>query len=332
MRDSGQILQLVEQALDEFESVSLEATVRRAVRIANLLGETAFAIRLSLELRAVGGDPAANRADIERLMPDPSMFGVEAGSPSSQALHEYMSDRQMSDDRILVHSLAELNFWDTEPGPGNNLSATEYAEDLTWRHKRVEILARTRSRTFSALCAWERQLLFSTRTEHTFEARRQRVEALLAEGDPEIVDKFNAVFRRLDSAATAERDPEAREELSQAVTSCRRILKAVVDAVQPADRARPLTEDGEHQLTDDAYRNRLFEFLKATVASGSFEQALSKAASSLFERFAAADNLSNKGVHARVARQEAEFCALNTYLLGAEVLYLADAPPAASRS
>jgi hypothetical protein len=45
----------------------------------------------------------------------------------------------------------------------------------------------------------------------------------------------------------------------------------------------------------------------------------------VLNRFEAIDALASKGVHAQVSRQEAEFCAINTYVLAAEILRLAEA-------
>jgi len=148
---------------------------------------------------------------------------------------------------------------------------------------------------------------------------------------PEVLDQFSAVFRRLQEAASAQPDTAAEEKLAQAVTSCRRILKAIVDTVQPADPTRPLSADG-HSLTDEAYKNRLFEFLKTLSNSAKYSTALTFAGKGLIDRFDAMDALASKGVHASVARNEAEFCTMNTYLLAGEILQLhpvgaASSPP-----
>ena len=51
---------------------------------------------------------------------------------------------------------------------------------------------------------------------------------MLAHGAPAVLDQFSAVYRRLREAT---RDPvlPVSEDLAQAVTSCRRILKTVAD-------------------------------------------------------------------------------------------------------
>jgi hypothetical protein len=169
------------------------------------------------------------------------------------------------------------------------------------------------------LCSWERQLTFSANQEGALDAVGRRVDGILNEKASDVLDQFNAAFRRLREAAESDSANAAGEELSQALTSCRRILKAVVDAVQPADPKRP-AGDGGHPLTDEHYKNRLVEFLKINVSSGSFRSALAQGGETLFARFSAVDNLASKGVHAHVALEEAEYCALHTYLLSAEIL------------
>ena len=107
---SSDILGLVQQALDEFDVVPVEATVRRTVRIANLLGDTPSALRLGMDLKASGGHPPANAEMTRRLMADPEEWGIP-GSIAEQALELWMAERQMADGKILSHSLSEIAFW-----------------------------------------------------------------------------------------------------------------------------------------------------------------------------------------------------------------------------
>lgn len=311
---------MVQLALDEFESVPLEASVRRVVRVANLLGETKTAIRMALEVKASGGHPPANKEATLRLMNDPSTWESSSG-PAELAVNDYMAERRNSDGLIVSHSLAEIEFWQNEPREPGAMSNAQYATDLQNRRTLTEIVTRVQHHAFTLLCSWERQLSFATTQGHALNAVSNRVDVLLDQHAPEVLNQFNVAFRRLREAADRSADTPADEELSQALTSCRRILKAVVDVVQPADTAVPVSDDG-HELTDDKYRNRLVEFLKIRTSSASFRTALTQAGETLFDRFTAVDTLTNKGVHARVAVEEAEFCALHTYLLAGEVVQL----------
>lgn len=319
---SEDVLRLVQRALDEFDSVALDATTRRVVRIANLLGDSFTAIRLGLELKPSGGHPPANAEMTKRLMQDPGNWG-ERGGLAEQALEQYIDERRRDNDLVVSHSIAELEFWQRERLQSNEITDQQYAEDLANQLNIVELLTRARHNAFTVLCQWERQLTFAVNQDDALAVVRRRVDALIARQNPDVLDRFNVAFRRLREAASRDSEAEADEELSQAVTSCRRILKAVVDTVQPANAARPESEDG-HSLTDKHYRNRLFEFLRSRAESSSFRSVLGKDGESLFERFANIDSLSSKGVHARVALDEAEFCALHTYTLAGEVLALTE--------
>lgn len=304
---------MVERALDEFDEVPLTATCRRAVRIAHLLGETKTALRFAYEIKFRGGDKTANAEDVRRLMVDPSQWGDEDG-PAITALNEFMADRSLSDGsgKLAAHTLEEIDY------------LLAKSDDVALAETQAQFRGfRTvaAGRIFTQLCAWERRLGASTAREGALAAHQDRVDEVLERDAPEVLAQFNAVFRRLEEAAQASLDRATSEELAQAVTTCRRILKAVVDAVQPVNPEK-LTSATGHALNDATYKNRLFEFLKHATPSGTHGSALTSASQSLWERFEATDSLSSKGVHANVARDEAELCALNTYLVAGEVLRL----------
>jgi len=318
---TGDVLSLVRQALDEFDDRPLEVSVRRAVRIASLAGDSRTAIRLAHELRPAGGDRTANGADVRRLMADPSTWGTGQG-PSEEALQEYFADRKRrpddpQDETVLVHPLNELEYWLSHPDHATFESASLESASDAFRMR--EIVELTRHRTFTALIAWERQFGYSSIHESIFSAYRQQVDRLLSEGAPELVEKFTAVYRRLRDAADLHPDQEASEELSQAITTCRRILKAVVDHVfPPTDQAA----SGGQSLDDAHHRNRLVEFINQRSDSGSDRAMTSVMVTGLYERFRAVDTLSNKAVHAEIALEIANLCSLNTYVLCGEVLRL----------
>lgn len=256
-------------------------------------------------------------------MADPSMWG-EPGSVAEDAVEQFIAERTIGDDKVSSRSVAEMRFWLAERLPQDRLTAKQYGRDLDTRRTMTEHLERARHHAFTLLCRWERQLTFATIQDDALAVVRRRVDGLLGTSAPDALETFNVAFRRLRDAGEAESTVAAGELLSQAVTSCRRILKVVVDTVQPATPERPASAGG-HSLKDDAYKNRLVEFLRRSAASSSFRTALVDDGESLFERFAAVDDMASKGVHARVATDEAEFCALHTYLLAGEILLLNEA-------
>jgi hypothetical protein len=257
---SSDVLSLVQQALNEIDSVPISASVRRTVRIANLMGESKTAIRLAMEVRPPGGAKIANQEDTKRFLADPRQVHTPS-SPWSQAVEEYLVDRKYGDDKILAWSIAQLDFLDQELVAAVAADGHQNASASNELLKSLEIRERARSRCFSALCEWERQLTFSITNEHLITGHQRRVDEVLSRYAPSVLDQFNAVYRRIIESARSEAIPNPHEDLAQAVTSCRRILKAVVDHVQPADSGKPKS-DGGHALTDEQYKNRLFESSK----------------------------------------------------------------------
>ncbi|MBJ7903811.1 hypothetical protein IF655_10930 [Streptomyces sp. DSM 110735] len=331
MTSSDYILGFVRKALDEFDERPLEVSVRRAVRIANLMGDTKYAIRLSLEIRPTGGDRETNGEMSRMLMADPSTWG-SGTSPSEQALNQYINDRKFTRDDtgqevVEVHTLGEIEFWDQELHElKQDGERFDYARDLASRERTGKIVARTRHLTFALLCSWERRLGYTSINESIFGGYRVKVDKLLAEGVPDLLQQFNAVYRRLQEAAETSPDRDAAEELSQAITTCRRILKAVVDHVLPP---QDQPSDTGHPLDDAHHRHRLFEFTKRAIESKSNNKLTDVMIAGLYDRFVAVDTMTNKGVHAAVACETASLCALNTYIICGEIISLHDLPGAA---
>ncbi len=319
-QDTDRLLDLVRQALVEIDDRPVDVTTRRVVRLASMLGETELAVWLGLELKPTGGHPPANAEDTRRLMADPSLWGDREG-PAEGAMTLYFGNRRIesgpSEGKIRAQGLAELETW---------LALISKDEELAsgpgWLENHLEMLAireRVRHSCFSALCAWERRLTYANTNEQIFERFRAAVDANLAAGAPMLLDQFSAVYRRLREAGS---NPEGMvsEELAQAVTTCRRILKAVADHLLPGKRGAE--SDGGNSLDDAAYKNRIYEFVKANVDGDGAADAVRAAVGGVFERFSALDKLANKGVHAEIGVHEAEMCAINTYIVAGELLRL----------
>jgi hypothetical protein len=317
---AADLLELVHRALDEIDDRPVSVTARRTARIASMLGDSIIAVWLGLELKPSRGHPPANAEDTRRLMLDPSSWG-DASGPAEQALTIYMTNRRVSDGdqagKIDAHSLSEIETW-------QDRIRREFASDPTWLPAELRyaaVIERVRHSCFASLCSWERQLSYANVNERIFERFRSGVDSALAAAAPEVLDQFGAVYRRLRDAAR-DRAAPVGEELAQATATCRRILKAVIDHLLPGVRGAA-TEQG-HKLDDQAYRNRVYEWIKRNVASESTEEAIRSAVGGLYERFEAMDRIASKGVHASVGLAEAELCAIHTYLLVGELLRACD--------
>ena len=300
--ETDHLLALVRRAMDEIDDRPVDVTARRAARIASLLGETEFAVELGLELKLLGGHPPSNRETTIRLMADPTTWGQPDG-PAEKALSVYVHNRRIDDDsnkdKIDNHGLGE------DPG----LAVDDRCRPRTPRERRPAGDAWSHgphpgTGAAQGICG---PLLVGApagvreRQRDIYERFRSRVDAALAVGAPEVLDQFTAVYRRLRDAA---KDPNApvSEELAQAVTTCRRILKAVADHLLPG--VRKATTDEGNSLDDAAYRNRLYEFIKQNAASDTTGEAVRAAVGGAYERFTALDKMASKGVHAELGMYE----------------------------
>lgn len=332
--ETDRILSLVQKALDEFDEKSLDISIRRAIRIAVLLAETELAIRFAQEVRPTGGSKRANLDDIKKLMENPSDYG-KLGSPSHGAVEDYIKDRLGGNGKVSVHSITEIDFivkeFDRQAVQSNYV---ETSDVMIARKEMREILERSRARVFAALCGWERRLIFKARNEQIFINFQNEVDKRLTAQAPDIIDSFSAVYRRLRDANRLT-ESDAREELSQAVTSCRRILKYIVDSVLPAESSTNVIDvstGNEFPLDDEHYIIRMKEFIKRQSQSSTLAEATLADVKGMIKRFSALNSLASKGVHSSVAYVEAEQCAINTYILAGEILGLSASPFAGSQA
>jgi hypothetical protein len=243
------------------------------------------------------------------MMADPSLWADPSG-PVEEAFTIYAGARAITEDpnkgKIDGRGLAEIEALLTGVGADQGLDPQQKLQLTTHL---LGIRERVRHTIFAALCEWERQMTYANVNERIFERFRSRVDGLLAQGAPAVLDQFGAVYRR---PREATKDPTAplTEDLAQAVTTCRRILKAVADHLLPGVPG-DTTEAGV-SLNDAAYRNRIYEFIKENVASEATSDTVKAALGGLYERFTALDKLANKGVHAELGAHEAELCAIST--------------------
>ncbi|MGP3632681.1 hypothetical protein ACTU45_04800 [Streptomyces sp. 24-1644] len=205
MTSADQILTLVRTALDEFDDRPLTVSVRRAVRIASLAGDSQVAVRLGMELRPSGGDPRANGEATRRLMADPALW-ASADGPAEAAMREYLSDRTLDrknpESRIAGHSLSEIEYLLGVLEPelaSDNASPGSFESAAMLRN--VQELAR--HRTFAYLCEWERRFGYSSINDSIFGGYKAVVDRLLSVHAPDLVERFNTVYRRLNEAAAA---------------------------------------------------------------------------------------------------------------------------------
>ena len=159
--------------------------------------------------------------------------------------------------------------------------------------------------TFVSGVYYERQ--FADLAESTFERYKKDVDALIATHAGEVLSKIPSVVKRL-----REGDEEG---ISQALSTCRRILEAFADAIYPP--TDDTFELGGNTLKLDAskHQNRINAYIATRTESSSRRTKLRQNLSNLFDRV-------STGVHTDVTNEEAFSLFPNVYLFLGEVLRL----------
>jgi hypothetical protein len=333
--EADHILYLVREALDQFEDVSLDASLRRVLRIAQLRGNSEQAWWARIELRGSGGGSRAEAArQIRELWPEAADTDVRRAH--QRLLEEWLEERtpnsipaalesSIGKDQVLGGSIVDLQrSHDARSAEAAALHPAN-VEDLEIKiglEQRAaldrEILERIRYRTHSYLCSCEIELRFGSTSSTILDRHRIRVDRHLGLVGPDVVEKLNAAYRRA-------RDGDG-ESLSHALTSCRRVLNTVAGVVFPP-RSKPyLDRSGvAHDVGSEKYRNRLVCFIDFSQSHGRAAGLCHSILSEFADRLEKLDSLASKGVHSDVTQSEVDLCVIQTYLLCGEVLTLYDA-------
>lgn len=168
---------------------------------------------------------------------------------------------------------------------------------------RSRVLARLHS--FVASIYYEKQ--FESLAESIFERYKSDVDSLIAEHCGDVLQKIPSVMERL-----ADGDAES---ISQALTTCRRIIDSFADSVFPPRSGTYEIEGNQISLDAGKHQNRLNAFVADRVSSASRRQKVRQNLTNLYGR-------ASGGVHSDVSVDEARALFLNTYLFLGELLHL----------
>lgn len=152
------------------------------------------------------------------------------------------------------------------------------------------------------------ELLFSEIQASLFADTQKKVDGSLAAASGSALDKIERVSDRLRDG-----DPES---VSQALTTCRRLIDSCADYVFPAaDEPYEIGDGVTLKVGPQQVLNRLQAHTHACGASKSRRDRLRRTLADLYERCSA-------GTHAEVALGEARFIFLQTYISLGEILTL----------
>ncbi len=322
MKPKNHILELITSAIEEFDSpeMSLSALVRKAIRIAKLRDDFDNLMWLELEMVAKDDMESRKRLAIEYL----SHYSLEAYKDNRVKIKsEFVAERSFKtiDEADNVKDIVcGLSISEIEESLGEIRSIfLSGAIDPTYVNASLlqtqlrGVLERVKQRVYRFLIDTEHQMRNGKYGSDIFERNKKYVHAQLEIIAPQALEQLGSIYQRAE-----ENTPESR---SQALISCRRILKTLADTLYPAKDNFVADDNGEKRdLSDDKYINRLWMYITEKISKSKSKEMLFAQATDLGNRLDKAYNLSNKGVHADISEFEMSQCIMQTYLLIGDIL------------
>ena len=149
---------------------------------------------------------------------------------------------------------------------------------------------------------------FDNLAESIFDEYKTKVDLLIAENSGDVLQQIPAVIARLSD--------NEKESISQALTTCRRIIESFANHVFPPSNEIYIIGENSLSLKADKTLNRLNAYIHQRTASESRRRKLRQNLQNVFERVSA-------GVHSDVDAHEARSLFFAVYLLLGEILTLA---------
>jgi hypothetical protein len=182
-------------------------------------------------------------------------------------------------------------------------------------------LAARRASIYGYVLRKHQELRFSGIADDIFSRIRERVDTGIGKTIPESVKKLSAIHDNLRS--------ENAEDWSNAVHSCRRILKDLADEVFPPQKeGRIKSTKGKSipiELGEEQYINRLMAFIEDHGSSTRFKHLVGSHLSFIGERLDSIVQAAQKGTHDEiVSPQEADRYVIYTYMIIGDILALLD--------
>jgi len=163
------------------------------------------------------------------------------------------------------------------------------------------------------------ELKFSEIADDVFSRIRQRVDGIIGQLVPDAAQRLTSIYDNLQS--------ENPEDWSNAVHSCRRVLKDLADAVFPPSDVEIIVEvDGKSKsikLGSENYINRIMAFVQDASTSERFHQLVGSHLGFLGDRLDSVIKSAQKGSHTTImTKEEADRYVVYTYLLVGDILSL----------
>jgi hypothetical protein len=206
--------------------------------------------------------------------------------------------------------LAQLRIPDTSAGSARVI-VRDIRTNISETAVRIAKLGGVKSRVVSLVHGFVTNVYyertFDNLAEGIFESYKKDIDLLIAENSGDIIEQIPSVVARLSESDS--------ESISQALTTCRRIIDSFANHIFPPSEETFNIGGNELSLKENNVLNRVNVFIHQNCESTNRRKKLKQNLTNLYSRV-------SSGVHSDVDYKEAKNLFLNVYLLLGEILTL----------
>lgn len=301
---SEHILELAKELLDDIElsRTNAESLILKASRLARWVGSEEIRYWLKMEM---GGYNGSNEISLKYM-------GLTGRWLNRDERTGYWGPLAQQEAAIEAEK-AKLGALRTPDSSGEwaSVAIGNVTQAMTQAANNISRLSGIRTRVLAHLHSFVSEVYyekqFDSLSESIFERYKSDVDTLIGEACGEVLEQIPSVMSRL-----AEGDQEA---ISQALTTCRRVIDSFADAIYPPSDGTINIGGNELSLAANRHQNRINAYIHHRVESNTRKKRFRQNISNLYDRV-------STGVHNDVTVEEARALFLNTYLLIGEILHL----------
>lgn len=311
----------------EYSRIPLEETLLKCSRLARLLNDQDAMEWLEQELGGFDRDPASGKLPAtswkaalrsgRKTVPEPpsEKRGQESQSANTATVAWLESQVMTLGEQLKVafdpspslSSQSPIN-----PTPPSNAQERYHLSSQIAADR--DLLQRIKKSVYTYVLSCNYSLRFGAITQDMFERTREQVDTALAAQCPTAAQRFVSAYDDLRSNNTA--------DWSNAVHSCRRVLKDLADKLFPASNT-PIERGGKLiEVSTDNYVNRLMCYIEDQRRSETYYAVVGSTLEFIGDRLDALAGAGSKGTHSEVKKDEAERYIIYTYLVVGDLLSL----------
>lgn len=299
---SEHVISLAKEIIDdiEFKRINPQSVLLKATRLARYVDNEEIRRWLRFEMQ---GYSSIDEISLKYMLKTRRWTDREKLEGYWMPLSQFAALKESYSTKLRLYSIPNTENVPIINGIKAAINAT--ASDIA-KFEGIESTVISLLHDFATSVYYER--VFDGLAESIFDSYKKEVDLLIAENTGDVLDKIPYVINGISEGGT--------ESISQALSTCRRIIDSFADCVYPPQNNPIQTDDGKSiSVKKDKVLNRIITYVKENCPSKSRFEKIRDNATHLYGRV-------STGVHNDIDSSEAKNLFFNTYLILGEILSL----------